>query len=54
MLIDEVQRVPELWLAIKNAVDRMARLTTDPDVTVLDQHPDLQDVLRRLAREFSP
>ena len=35
---------------IKNAVDRMARLTTDPNVTVLEQNPDLQAVLRRLAQ----
>jgi bifunctional non-homologous end joining protein LigD len=38
---------------IKNALDRMQRLTTDPCVEVLDEKPDLQAVLQRLARELS-
>jgi len=36
---------------IKNAVERMERLTSDPCVEVLEQNPDLQAVLKRLARE---
>jgi bifunctional non-homologous end joining protein LigD len=35
---------------IKNAVERMERLTTDPMASVLEQKPDLGDVLRQLAR----
>ncbi len=38
---------------IKNAVERMERLTADPCVEVLDRKPDLQAVLQRLARELS-
>jgi bifunctional non-homologous end joining protein LigD len=38
---------------IRNAVDRMERLTADPVVAVLEQKPDLQLVLQRLARELS-
>ena len=34
---------------IKNAVERMAHLTSDPCAAVLDQKPDLQAVLQRLA-----
>jgi bifunctional non-homologous end joining protein LigD len=39
---------------IKNAVERMERLTVDPVVDVLDQKPDLQKVLQRLARKLAP
>ena len=39
---------------IRNAVPRMESLTTDPVVAVLEQKPDLQAVLQRLARELSP
>jgi len=38
---------------IKNAVERMRSLTADPCVEVLDQKPDLQAVLQRLARALS-
>ena len=38
---------------IRNASERMQRLTTDPCVDVLDQKPDLQAVLQRLARELA-
>jgi bifunctional non-homologous end joining protein LigD len=38
---------------IKNAMVRMERLGTDPCVDVLEQKPDLQAVLQRLARELS-
>ena len=34
---------------IKNAIDRMERLGTDPCVAVLEQKPDLAQVLRQLA-----
>ena len=37
---------------IKNGVERMQRLTSDPCAEVLDQKPDLQAVLQRLAREL--
>ena len=38
---------------IKNAVERMESLTTDPCVGVLEQKPNLQKVLQRLAREMA-
>jgi bifunctional non-homologous end joining protein LigD len=38
---------------IKNAVARMEGLTSDPVVEVLEQKPDLEEVLQRLARELS-
>ena len=38
---------------IRNAVDRMERLTADPCVAVLEQKPDLHQVLQRLAGELS-
>jgi bifunctional non-homologous end joining protein LigD len=38
---------------IKNAMSRLQRLGTDPCVEVLEQKPDLQQVLQRLARELS-
>jgi bifunctional non-homologous end joining protein LigD len=38
---------------IKNAVARMESLTTDPCVRVLDEKPDLEVVLQRLAKELS-
>ncbi|HKN68712.1 MAG TPA: DNA ligase D [Gemmatimonadaceae bacterium] len=38
---------------IKNTLERMERLATDPCREVLDQKPDLQAVLQRLARELS-
>ena len=34
---------------IRNAVERMERVTADPCVEVLDEKPDLQQVLQRLA-----
>ncbi|HZI41464.1 MAG TPA: DNA ligase D [Gemmatimonadaceae bacterium] len=37
---------------IKNAVARMEQLATDPCVAVLEQNPDLQAVLQRLARQM--
>jgi bifunctional non-homologous end joining protein LigD len=37
---------------IKNAAERMQRLTSDPCVEVLEQNPDLHAVLQRLAREL--
>ncbi|HEY2378711.1 MAG TPA: DNA ligase D [Gemmatimonadaceae bacterium] len=37
---------------IKNAVARMQSLTIDPGVGVLQENPDLQAVLQRLAREL--
>ncbi|MGW4739722.1 AAA family ATPase [Nocardia xishanensis] len=45
MLIDEVQRVPELWLAIKHAVDRDPRpgrflLTGSARLLGLSELPD--------------
>jgi bifunctional non-homologous end joining protein LigD len=38
---------------IKNAVQRMERLTSDPVAAVLEQKPDLQQVLDRLAEALS-
>jgi bifunctional non-homologous end joining protein LigD len=38
---------------IRNAVDRMQQLASDPCVCVLEQKPDLQEVLQRLARELT-
>jgi bifunctional non-homologous end joining protein LigD len=38
---------------IKNAVDRMQQLATDPCVGVLEQKPDLQEVLQRLAQALA-
>jgi bifunctional non-homologous end joining protein LigD len=38
---------------IRNALERMQRLTTDPCREVLDRKPDLQGVLQRLAKELS-
>jgi bifunctional non-homologous end joining protein LigD len=38
---------------IRNAVDRMQQLATDPCVGVLEQQPDLHEVLQRLARELT-
>jgi DNA primase len=38
---------------IKNGVERMTSLTADPCVGVLEQNPDLQAVLQRLARELA-
>ena len=38
---------------ITNALERMQHLTSDPCAEVLDQKPDLQAVLQRLARELS-
>jgi bifunctional non-homologous end joining protein LigD len=38
---------------IKNGVERMMSLTADPCVGVLEQNPDLQAVLQRLARELA-
>jgi bifunctional non-homologous end joining protein LigD len=38
---------------ITNAVERMATLTSDPVVGVLEQRPDLHLVLERLARELT-
>jgi bifunctional non-homologous end joining protein LigD len=37
---------------IKNGVERMEGLTTDPCIEVLEQNPDLQAILQRLAREL--
>jgi DNA primase len=37
---------------IKNGVERMESLTTDPCIDVLEQNPDLPAVLQRLAREL--
>jgi bifunctional non-homologous end joining protein LigD len=37
---------------IKNGVERMESLTSDPCVAVLEEKPDLQGVLQRLAREL--
>jgi bifunctional non-homologous end joining protein LigD len=37
---------------IKNAIERMERLATDPVVAVLEQRPDLEHVLQRLAGEL--
>jgi bifunctional non-homologous end joining protein LigD len=37
---------------IKNAVARMESLTSDPNVAVLEDKPDLPTVLQRLAREL--
>jgi bifunctional non-homologous end joining protein LigD len=37
---------------IKNGVERMESLTTDPCIEVLEQNPDLPAVLQRLAREL--
>jgi len=39
---------------IKNAVARMESLTTDPCAEALDQKPDLQKILQRLATEMAP
>jgi bifunctional non-homologous end joining protein LigD len=38
---------------IKTAVERMQRLTRDPVVAVLDEKPDLRQVLERLAGELA-
>jgi bifunctional non-homologous end joining protein LigD len=38
---------------IRNAVNRMESLTSDPVSPVLEQKPDLQAVLKRLARELA-
>jgi bifunctional non-homologous end joining protein LigD len=37
---------------IKNAIERLERLGSDPMRSVLEQKPDLGDVLRRLARQM--
>jgi bifunctional non-homologous end joining protein LigD len=37
---------------IKNAVERMERLASDPVLPVLEQKPDLGQVLQRLAAEL--
>ena len=39
---------------IKNAVERMERLTRDPCAAVLEQKPDLHAVLQRLATALAP
>jgi DNA primase len=39
---------------ITNAAERMERLTADPVAPVLEQKPDLQQVLQRLALELAP
>jgi bifunctional non-homologous end joining protein LigD len=50
---DEVDKsLDPRTFTIKNAAERMERLGTDPMFSVLEQKPDLSDVLQRLAREM--
>jgi bifunctional non-homologous end joining protein LigD len=51
LLWDEVnESLDPRQFTIKNAVRRMERLTSDPVAAVLEQKPDLQQVLDRLAQ----